>query len=70
MTEFEKLALDGGPKVIDEALPTEWPGVNWIGDEEREAVAAAVDGQSHTGNLAEDLLSHGSARLERWHGVV
>lgn len=55
MKKFDKLAIDGGPKVITESLPTEWPGVNWIGDEERQAVAAAVDGQSHTGNLADDL---------------
>ena len=55
MKQVDKLALEGGPKVIDEPLAAEWPGINWIDDEERQAVAAAVDGQSHTGNLPEDL---------------
>ena len=55
MKQVEKLALEGGPKVIDQPLATEWPGLNWIGDEERQVVAAAVNPQSHPGNLPEDL---------------
>ena len=33
MKSFDKLAIDSGPKVITEDLPTEWPGVNWIDDQ-------------------------------------
>ena len=52
---MEKLAIDGGPKVIEEDLPMEWPGLNWIGKEERELVLAALDGTAFSGTLAEAL---------------
>lgn len=55
MKTIEKLALQGGPKVIESPLPPEWPGVNWIGEEEREAVLRALAGNAFSGTLAEDL---------------
>jgi dTDP-4-amino-4,6-dideoxygalactose transaminase len=46
------LALLGGPKTIAEDLPREWPGVYWMGDEERAALLGVLDG---TVGFQEDL---------------
>jgi dTDP-4-amino-4,6-dideoxygalactose transaminase len=41
--EQEKLAIDGGPKVIDYDLSREWPGLNWVDTEEVNRVLEAVE---------------------------
>jgi len=51
----KKLALNGGPKVITDALPREWPGIRWIGKEERKMVLSALEGGAFGGNLEEEL---------------
>jgi dTDP-4-amino-4,6-dideoxygalactose transaminase len=50
-----KLAIDGGPKVIKEPLAREWPGLNWIGKEERKLVLAALEGSAFSGDLSAAL---------------
>ncbi len=52
---MEKLAIEGGPKTVNEKLSREWPGTHWIGDEERELVMEALVGNAFSGKLAEDL---------------
>lgn len=52
---MEKLAIYGGPKVLEEILPREWPGKHWIDHEEEEAVIRALHGDNEAANLADRL---------------
>ncbi len=42
-TENEALALEGGPRVIAEPMPREWPGTHYIGEEEKRLVMQALE---------------------------
>jgi 8-amino-3,8-dideoxy-alpha-D-manno-octulosonate transaminase len=53
---MDALAIEGGPKTIEEELPREWPGLNWLDDTEKEFVVDALfKKQSFSGTLAEEL---------------
>ena len=52
---MEDLAINGGPKSIAENLKPERPGLNWVDDEERKAIVAALDGHAWSGTLEDDL---------------
>ena len=50
-----KLAINGGPRAVREPLAREWPGIHWIGKEERKLVLAALEGGAFSGNIEEEL---------------
>ena len=54
---MEKLALEGGPKVIGEELASHHPGRHWIGEEEKRLVLAALKRDAFSGTLTEDLIN-------------
>ncbi|WP_428030753.1 DegT/DnrJ/EryC1/StrS family aminotransferase [Ancylobacter sp.] len=64
-----RLAIDGGVPVRTRALPYEFPGANWIGDEERELVDRVVTARSPFRFYGEDS-QHMVETLEReWCAV-